>query len=182
MEDDSTNILKSEEPRDIVAAEESGERETNAPNQFEAPRAAGERETNVFCQGKTAEEAGTREANVSEKEAAAVRRDGGPLAIADQRWWREDLAASRPPSRTQEEAGAEAAPRTADPVPGEGGEDRELPTQHNRHLPRRNTSEPGQQRRFGQPQEMFETSTDSDAEGRIRVFQPRQRPPDNSGG
>ncbi len=49
MENDSTNILKSEESRDIVAAGESGERETNAPNQFEAPRAAEERETNVFC-------------------------------------------------------------------------------------------------------------------------------------
>jgi hypothetical protein len=79
MENDSTNILKSEEPRDIVAAGESGKRETNAPNQFEAPRAAEERETNVFCQGKTAEDAGTRETNVSEREAAAVRRDGGPL-------------------------------------------------------------------------------------------------------
>ena len=66
MENDSTNILKGEEPRDIVAAGESGERETNAPNQFEAPRAAGERETNVSCQRKTAEDAGTRE-TVNEK-------------------------------------------------------------------------------------------------------------------
>ncbi len=117
MENDSTNILKNEELRDIVAA---GERETNAPNQFEAPRAGGERETNVSCQRKTAENAGTREANVSEKEAAAVRRDGGPLTIADQQRWRKDLAASRLPSRTQEGAGAEAALRTAGPDPGEG--------------------------------------------------------------
>ncbi len=98
MENDSTNILKSEKPRDIVAAGESGERETNAPNQFEAPRAAEERETNVFCRGKTAENGGTRETNMSERETAAVRRDGGPLTIADQQRWREDLAASRPPS------------------------------------------------------------------------------------
>ena len=101
MENNSTNILKSEEPRDIVAAGECGERETNAPNQFEAPRAAGERETNVSCQRKTAEDAGTRETNVSEKEAAAVRRDGGPLTIADQQLRKGDPAASRPPSRTQ---------------------------------------------------------------------------------
>ena len=54
MENDSTNILKNEELEDIVAAGETGERETNAPNQFEAPRAAEERETNVPCQRKTA--------------------------------------------------------------------------------------------------------------------------------
>ncbi len=77
MENDSTNILKNKELRDIVAARETGERETNAPNQFEAPRAAEERETNVSCQRKTAEDAGTRETNVSEREAAAVRRDKG---------------------------------------------------------------------------------------------------------
>ncbi len=83
MENDSTNILRNEELKDIVAAGKTGERETNAPNQFEAPRAAEERETNVPCQRKTVEDAGTRETNVSEKEAAAVRRDGGPLTIAD---------------------------------------------------------------------------------------------------
>ncbi len=48
----STNILRDEELRDIVAAGETGERETNAPNQFQAPRAVEERETNVTCQGK----------------------------------------------------------------------------------------------------------------------------------
>ncbi len=83
-ENDSTNILKGEEPRDIVAAGESGERETNPPNQFKAPRAVEERETNVTCQGETAENTGAREINVPEKETAAVRRDGGPLTIADQ--------------------------------------------------------------------------------------------------
>ncbi len=110
MENDSTNILKNDELKDIVAAGETGERETNAPNQFKAPREAEERETNVFCQGKTAEDAGTRETNVSEREAAAVRRDGGPLTIADQQRWREDLAASRPPSRTQGGSGCGSRP------------------------------------------------------------------------
>ncbi len=79
MENDSTNILKGEEPRDIVAAGENRERETNAPNQFRAPRAVEERETNVTCQGKTAENAGAREINVPEERSAAVRRDGEPL-------------------------------------------------------------------------------------------------------
>ncbi|MFN9905503.1 MAG: hypothetical protein ACK56F_05175, partial [bacterium] len=103
-----------------MAAGQSGERETNAPNQFMAPRAVEERETNVTCQGKTAENTGAREINVSEKEAAAVRRDGGPLTIADQQLRKGDPAASRPPSRTQKGAGAEAAPRAAGQDPGEG--------------------------------------------------------------
>ncbi len=116
MENDSANILKSKEPRDIVTAGESGERETNAPNQFKAPRAVEERETNVTCRGKTAEDTGAREINVSEKKTAAVRRDGGPLTIADPQLRKGNSAASRPPSRTQKGAGAEAAPRTADPT------------------------------------------------------------------
>ncbi len=70
--------------KDVVAAGKTGERETNAPNQFEASRAAEERETNAPCQRKTAEDAETRETNVLEKEVATVRRDGGPLTIADQ--------------------------------------------------------------------------------------------------
>jgi hypothetical protein len=61
-----------------VAAGKIRERETNAPDQFKAPRAAEEREANAPCQRETAENMGTRETNVSEKEAAAVRRDGGP--------------------------------------------------------------------------------------------------------
>jgi hypothetical protein len=63
---------------------------------------------------------GTRETNVSEKEAAAVRRDGGPLTIADQKLWQEDSGASRPPSQAQRGAATEAAPHTADSDPGEG--------------------------------------------------------------
>ena len=83
---------------DIVAAGKIRERETNAPDQFKAPRAAEEREANAPCQRETAENMGTRETNVSEKEAAAVRRDGGPLTIADQQLRQESSAASRPPS------------------------------------------------------------------------------------
>ncbi len=49
-----------------------------------------------------------------------MRRDGSLLAIADRQRRQENSAASRPPSRTQKEAAAEAAPRTADPDPGEG--------------------------------------------------------------
>ncbi len=98
MENDSNNILKGEEPKDIVVARESGERETNVPNQFRAPRAVEERETNATCQGKTAENTGAWEINVPEKETAAVRRDGDPLTIADQQLRKGDSAASRPPS------------------------------------------------------------------------------------
>jgi hypothetical protein len=62
---------------------------------------------------------GTRETNVSEKEAAAVRRDGGPPTIADQQLRQKDSGASRPPSQAQRRAATETAPRTADPDPGE---------------------------------------------------------------
>ncbi len=101
MKNESTNILKIEESMDVVAAGKTRERETNAPDQFKAPRAAEEREPNAPCQRKTAEDARTRETNVSEEEAAAVRRDGGLLTIADQQLRRENSAASRPPSRTR---------------------------------------------------------------------------------
>ncbi|MFN9910066.1 MAG: hypothetical protein ACK56F_28785 [bacterium] len=120
MENDSNNILKGEEPKDIVVAGESRERETNAPNQFMAPRAVEERETNVTCQGKTAENTGAREINVPEKETAAVRRDGGPLTIADQQLRKGDPAASRPPSRVQKGVVAESTLRVAGQDPGEG--------------------------------------------------------------
>ncbi len=105
---------------DIVTAGKARERETNTPDQFKAPRAAEGRETNAPCQRETAKNMGTREANVSEKETAAVRRDGGPLTIADQQLRQEDSGASRPPSQTQGRAATEAAPHTADPDPGEG--------------------------------------------------------------
>ncbi len=61
---------------------------------------------------------------MSEKEAATVRRDGGPLAIADQQLRREASAVSRPPSQAQEGAATEAAPQTAGPDPGEGAKTR----------------------------------------------------------
>ncbi|MFN9910762.1 MAG: hypothetical protein ACK56F_32425, partial [bacterium] len=120
MENDSANILKGEEPRGIVAVGESGKREANASNQLTAPRAVEERETNVTCQGKTAESTGAQDINVPEKETAAVRRDGGPLTIADQQLRKGDPAASRPPGRTQKGADAESAPRAAGQDPGEG--------------------------------------------------------------
>ncbi len=59
MENDSANIRKDEESVDVVAAGETREWETNAPDQFKAPRAAEEREANAPCQRKTAEDMGT---------------------------------------------------------------------------------------------------------------------------
>ncbi len=85
---------------DIEAAGKTRERETNAPDQFKAPRAAKEREANAPCQRETAKNMGTRETNVSEREAAAVRRDGGPPTIADQQLRQKDLGVSRPSSQT----------------------------------------------------------------------------------
>jgi hypothetical protein len=122
MENNSTNVLKDKESTDIVTAGKTRERETNAPDQFKAPQTAEEREANAPCQRETAENMGTRATNVSEKEAAAARRDGGPLTIADQQLRQEDSAASRPPSQTRKGAATEAAPQTAGPDPDEGAE------------------------------------------------------------
>jgi hypothetical protein len=125
MENDSTNILKGEEPRDIVAAGENGERETNASNQFKAPRAVEEREANVTCQGKTAENTGTRETTVPEERSAAVRRDGEPLMNAAKRRRQTESetdaeasrmdAGERPPSPTREDE-EEPPPLVEDPA------------------------------------------------------------------
>jgi hypothetical protein len=84
MESNSANIPPTKGSTDVEAAGKTREREANAPNQFKAPRAAEEREANAPCRRETAENTGTRETNVLEKEAAAVRRDGGPLTIAEQ--------------------------------------------------------------------------------------------------
>ena len=82
MENNSANILKDKESTDIETAGKTRERETNAPDLFKAPRAAEEREANAPCLRETAKNMGTWETNVSEKEAAAVRRDGDPQTIA----------------------------------------------------------------------------------------------------
>jgi hypothetical protein len=82
MESNSANVPPTKGSTGVEAAGKTGERETNAPNLFKAPQAAEERETNAPCPRETAKSTGTRETNVSEKGAAAVRRDGGPLTIA----------------------------------------------------------------------------------------------------
>ncbi len=47
-----------------------------------------------------------------------------------------------------------------------------MPTQHSRHLPCRNTSKPGQQRWFSQPQKMLETSADQMLKEGSECFNP----------
>ncbi len=120
MESNSANVPLTKGSTDIEAAGKTGERETNTPNLFKAPQAAEERETNAPCLRETAKDTGTRETNVSEKEAAAARRDGGPLTIADQQLRQEALAVSKPPSQAQKEAAVAAVPQTAGPDPGDG--------------------------------------------------------------
>ncbi len=125
MESNSANVLKTKGSTDIETAGKTRERETNAPDLFKAPQAAEEREANAPCLRETAKDTGTRETNVSEKEAAAVRRDGGPLTIADQQLRQEDLAASGPPSQAQREAAVAAVPQAAGPDPGDGAKIRD---------------------------------------------------------
>jgi hypothetical protein len=56
---------------------------------------------------------------VSEKEAAAVRRSGDPLTIAEQQLRQEASAVSKPPSQAQKEAAIAVVPQTAGPDPGD---------------------------------------------------------------
>ncbi len=116
MENNSTNVLKTKGSADVETAGKTRERETNAPDLFKAPRAAEEREANAPCLRETAKNTGTRETNMSEKEAAAARRDESPLTIADQQLRQKDSAASGPPSQ---------APQTAGPDPGDGAKTRD---------------------------------------------------------
>jgi hypothetical protein len=120
MESNSANVPPTKGSTDVEAAGKTRERETNAPNLFKAPRAAEERETNEPCLRETAKNTGTRETNMSEKEAAAVRRDGGLLTIAEQQLGQEASAVSKPPSQAQKEAAIAAVPQTVGPDPGDG--------------------------------------------------------------
>ena len=79
MENDSANILKDEGPRDIEAAGEDGEWDTNTSNRLTAPEASERRETKELCPMDMAGSTGAREIIVLEERSAAVRRDGEPL-------------------------------------------------------------------------------------------------------
>ena len=125
MESNSANVPTTKGSTDVEAAGKTRERETNAPDLFKAPRAAEEREANAPCLRETAKDTGTRETNVSEKEAAAARRDGGPLNIADQQLRQKALTASGPPSQAKKEAAVAAVPQTAGPDPGDGAKTRD---------------------------------------------------------
>jgi hypothetical protein len=120
MESNSANIPSTKGSTGVEATGKAGERETNAPNLFKAPQAAEERETNAPCPRETAENAGTRETSVSEKDAGAARRDGGPPSIAEQQQRQEVAAVNKPPNQVLKEAAITAIPQTASPDPGDG--------------------------------------------------------------
>ncbi len=120
MESNSANVPSTNGSTGVEAAGKAGERETNAPNLFKAPQAAEERETNAPCPRETTENAGTRETNVSGKDAAAARRDGDPLAIAEQQRRQEVAATNKPPNQVQKEADITDTPQTTGMDPGDG--------------------------------------------------------------
>ena len=120
MESNSADVPSTKGSTGVEATGKTGERETNAPNLFKAPQVAEERETNAPCPRETAKNTGTQETNVSEKDAAAARRDGGPMAIAEQQQRQEVAAVSKSPNQVQKEAAIAAAPQTAGPDPGDG--------------------------------------------------------------
>jgi hypothetical protein len=86
MENDSVNILKGEEPRDIEAAGEDGEWDTNTSNRLTAPEASERRETKELCPMDTAESTRARETTVPEERSAAVRRDGIGVTLRGANW------------------------------------------------------------------------------------------------
>ncbi len=76
----------------VEAAEEAGERETNASGWLTAPEATGRRGTKEPCSVETAKSTGAQETNVPEERSAAVRRDGEPLANAAKRRRQREVA------------------------------------------------------------------------------------------
>ncbi len=85
MENSGMNASPANGTKRIVAADKTGERETNAPERLTVPEAAGRRETKEPCPMDAAESMGARETNVPEERSAAVRRDGEPLTSAAKR-------------------------------------------------------------------------------------------------
>ncbi len=120
MEGNSANAPSANGSTCVEAAGKTGERETNAPNQFKAPQAAEEWETNAPCQGETAENKGTRETNESEKDTAAARSDGSPPAIAEQQRRQGVAAADEPPNQAQKGAAITGNPQATGLDPGDG--------------------------------------------------------------
>jgi hypothetical protein len=124
MESSCAGTLPAREPENIEAAGKAGERETNASDPLAAPEATKGRETNATCPRETAKSTGTRETNVSEKETAAVRRDGEPLtSTAPERRQEETAvaehqAAGELSSRSQERTAAKDVPHQVCPDPG----------------------------------------------------------------
>jgi hypothetical protein len=112
MESSCASAPPAREPENIEAAGKARERETNASDLLMVPKARKGRETNVPCPRET-ESMGAREINVPEKETAAVRRDGEPLADAamDRRqkeaaaYRHQAAAGERPPSSAREGIG-----------------------------------------------------------------------------
>jgi hypothetical protein len=112
VESNSASARPAREPENIEAAGKARERETNASDPLMVPKARKGRETNVPCPRET-ESMGAREINLPEKETAAVRRDGEPLASAAMERRQNEAAADRhqaavgerPPSSVREGIG-----------------------------------------------------------------------------
>jgi hypothetical protein len=130
MESSCASAPPAREPENIKAAGKARERETYASDPLEAPQAAEGQETNAPCRREMAESRGTRETNVSEKEAAAARRDGEPLTSVAQEQRQEETAdaeyqaAGESSSLSQERTAAKDVPHQVCPDPGAGDKSR----------------------------------------------------------
>jgi hypothetical protein len=108
MESSCASAPPAREPENTEDAGKARQRETNDSDPLTIPKARKGQETNVPCPRET-ESMGAREINVPEKETAAVRREGAPLASAAMER-RQEVAADRhqaaagerPPSSARE--------------------------------------------------------------------------------
>jgi hypothetical protein len=118
MEKSSMNASPAKEAESVGAAEEDGERETNASGPLTAPEAAGRRETKEPCSVETAKSRGAQETNVPEERSAAVRRDGEPLANTAKRRRQKEAAADERQVATGEQPSSPVGEelRTAPPL------------------------------------------------------------------
>jgi hypothetical protein len=94
MESSCASALPAREPENIEAAGKAREQETKASDPLMVQKARKGPKTNLFCP-REKESMGAHEINVPEKDTAAVRRDGEPLASGAMEQRQKEAAADR---------------------------------------------------------------------------------------
>jgi hypothetical protein len=171
MESNSANAPPTKGSTGVEAAGKTGEWETNAPNLFKAPQAARSGKQRTLPEGDRKEHGDMGNQRVGEgcrycKERRRSADHRGTAAAA------RGLGGQQTAQPGSEGCGHRDCSTDSRSGSWRWGEDRRMSAQHNRYLPGRDASKPGQQKWFSQPQKMPATPADSDAEGGVRVLQP----------